>query len=372
MTLMAPLDSDSTSFSNRSSRFIHGVPLGARLPMFSSTVAWAPLTDGRYFTPSGRARLVPVTPVLPDSTGKLVANSGRLRDQWHTMTRTGRVPKLSRHRDFFSVSLSPADAHAAQLSEDNLVTVENVQGKVNGLVRIDEGLPPGQVFTPIHWSGQFASAGTVSELYPSLTDPHSGQPQSKFAPVELKAVDTSLWGLLFSREEINLQGLLYWSRIAVEGGFLYLLAEHANASVVADRLLAQFSLAGTSKIAYQDLQQQDLRELYFQSDKLVHALFLNGRRNPLPAQEWMVGLGSEQPGSSPHRLLAGCTPGVEDAGALVCSCWEVSENAIRSAIGQGADSVEALGEKLRCGTQCGSCIPELRQLLAQEQKDCAA
>ena len=84
-----------------------------------------PLADGRYFTPSGRAQFVPVGAEAPEQHSSLSLNTGRFRDQWHTMTRTGRVPRLSRHRDFFSVSVSPNYAQTRNLHDRDLVTVEN-------------------------------------------------------------------------------------------------------------------------------------------------------------------------------------------------------------------------------------------------------
>ncbi|TDG15926.1 nitrate reductase [Seongchinamella unica] len=330
------------------------------------------LADGHYFTRTGKAQLVPIVPRLPPAVEHHALNTGRLRDQWHTMTRTGRVPRLSRHRDFFSIGVSPADARAAQLEEGELVAVANTQGQVTGLVTIDEGLADGQVFAPIHWSEQFSSAGAISALVPALTDPHSGQPQSKFADVQILAVAVNSWGRLFSRRETRLQGLAYWSRIPVDGGFLYLVADHATPGALADQLKQQLEIGNERSISYLDAENQTLRELYLRDEQLQHAFFLHPARAGLPPQAWMAALGTQALPDKPHTLLAGCTPGIENAGALVCSCWEVGENSIRTAIGEGADSVEALGEKLRCGSQCGSCIPELRQMLAEEKKDCAA
>ncbi|MEP5569819.1 MAG: molybdopterin-dependent oxidoreductase [Halioglobus sp.] len=331
-----------------------------------------PLADGRYFTPSGRAQFIAVNAEAPKDASSLILNTGRFRDQWHTMTRTGRVPRLSRHRDFFSVSVSPKYAQSRNLRDGDLVTVKNALGRIAAIVTLDAGLPDDQVFAPIHWSDQFASAGTVSALIPAITDPNSGQPQSKFAGVELARMETASWGLLFSRDELIPTELDYWSRIPTEGGFVYLLADCSTPEVVAGKLARQLPGDNTQAISYIDALKQDVREVHLENGVARHALFLNPDRDQLPGQAWILNLGSAPLPSTPHSLLAGCDPHGVDTGPMVCSCWEVGETEIRNAVAQGADSVETLGQRLRCGTQCGSCIPELKQIILQSQKDCAA
>ena len=143
------------------------------------------MVDGRFFTANGRANFIAVHPALPESaadcgSGQLTLNTGRLRDQWHTMTRTGRVPRLMRHRDFFSVSLSPADALSQGLAESDLVQVHNGSWLVTALVLIDDALPPGQVFSPIHWSNQYSGNACINQL-----DTAGCRPGFRSTPVEI-------------------------------------------------------------------------------------------------------------------------------------------------------------------------------------------
>ncbi len=330
-------------------------------------------SDGHFFTPSGRARIVRVEPELPTAQGKLLVNTGRLRDQWHTMTRTGRVPRLSQHRDFFSIALNPADAASAGFGEGDLVQLENPQGRVRGIANLDAGIAPGQSFVPIHWSGQFSAEARASGLIPALTDPHSGQPQSKFAGARLMPVTANCWGLLFSRRQYRPGELDYWSRIAVTGGYLTLLADGAASEAVYAELQAQLREAALDFATYEDSAKGDFREIGHREGRLEYALFLNPERAVLPERGWMSALGAESPEpGTVHNYLAGFSPDREDSGRLVCSCWEVGEAQIGRAIADGADSVETLGKALRCGTQCGSCIPELRELLARARDEQAA
>ncbi len=348
-----------------------------RWPAPAGGDAVEPFSDGRFFTASGRARFIALRPELPASEhGELMVNTGRFRDQWHTMTRTGRVPRLSQHRDFFSISLNPEDAARAGLAEGDMVEVGNPLGRVRGLASLDAGIAPGQSFVPIHWSGQFTAAGGASNLIPAITDPHSGQPQSKFARATLTAPAMACWGLLFSRQPVNCDTLAYWSRIAVAGGYLTLLADAAEPAAVHATLSATLPAAPDANgelASYEDACSGDYRAAQLIDGRLEYALFLNRKRGALPERGWMSSLGGEQPAAEDlHHLLAGFSPDSEDAGRLVCSCWEVGETQIRGAIAGGADSVEALGVALRCGTQCGSCVPELRQMLAEPKADCAA
>lgn len=347
-------------------------------PRPAAGLAAAPVVDGKFFTRSGRAQFVAVTPVLPDTeagnTCELLLNTGRLRDQWHTMTRTGRVPALMRHRDFFGLSLSPADARNRNIAQGDLLELHNGLGSVRGVAHVDEELPRGQVFSPIHWSDQFASQGCISGLIPALTDPVSGQPQSKFARVSLSLVAVACWGLLLTRERPLLPALAYWSRVAVPGGYLTLLAAEAAAQPrqVRDALLRPLRRTTPGHSRYEDTGGDDYRDLGVDSGKLDYALFLHAERGKLPAQDWLSGLLAGETLASPVTLLAGLDPGIPEKGRLICTCWEVGEREIEQAIVAGACTVERMGEQLRCGTQCGSCVPELKRMLQVTAADNAA
>ncbi len=352
----------------------------ATWPLPAAHASSAPLADGRFYTPSGRARCVPVHPALPATADAekagLLLNTGRVRDQWHSMSRTGRVPRLMQHRDFYSVSVSPEDAATYQLEEGDLVRLVNRHGHVTGLVHLDSGQRPGQVFSPIHWNDQFSAQACISRLIPAVTDPVSGQPQSKYAAVALEAVTVGCWGALFSRRQLTLpSALAYWSRIAVPGGYLTLLAAQKGPDAPRDmraKLRQALAAVEASQLEYIDSVAGDYRELGLAQERLQYALFLHPDRQRLPPRNWLSALGQDLPSSGPVSLLAGASPGIEDTGRLVCTCCEVGEKTVAAAIQSGADCVEELGRRLRCGTQCGSCIPELKQLLALAAKDCAA
>lgn len=338
-------------------------------PCPSAKSAGEPIVDGRFFTASGLASFVAVNPALPSSAaaadGLLTLNTGRLRDQWHTMTRTGRVPKLMRHRDFFSVSLSPLDALSHGLAENDVVEVRADSVAVTALVRVENGLPEGQVFGPIHWSNQHSGSACINGLIPAVTDPVSGQPQLKFSRVSLSALPVAGWGLLLTRCIPELPDLAYWSRITVSGGYLTLFAIGASAHVIDVQrdLLGRLQPDTTRNIRYEDAGLGDFRVVGMVQDQLEYACYVNADSQRLPDRDWLSAQLAATQIDDILPLLSGFDPGIPPKGRLICTCWEVGEWAIEQAVGAGARSVECLGEQLRCGTQCGSCIPELKRML---------
>lgn len=139
----------------------------------------------------GRLRMVPVTPqptrATTDAFYPLILNSGRIRDQWHTMTRTGAVPRLMQHIAEPMVEVAPQDAVRYQLPADGLARIWSRHGVMVAKVAISEGQRPGSLFVPMHWNNQFARQGRVNNLLAAVTDPYSGQPESKQAAVAIAA-----------------------------------------------------------------------------------------------------------------------------------------------------------------------------------------
>jgi assimilatory nitrate reductase catalytic subunit len=107
--------------------------------------------------------MVPVTPqptrATTDVFYPLILNSGRIRDQWHTMTRTGAVPRLMQHIAEPVVEVAPQDAVRYQLVADGLARIWSRHGVMVAKVAISEGQRPGSLFVPMHWNNQFARRG---------------------------------------------------------------------------------------------------------------------------------------------------------------------------------------------------------------------
>ncbi len=142
----------------------------------------SPYADGRYSTPDGRARLVTVHQAAastPLADWPVTLNTGRYRDQWHTMTRTGLSPKLARHREEPLVEIHPHDAERFGLGDGGLARVATPQGASLFRVALNDGQRAGELFTPIHWTDRQSTGGRTGLLPGPLTDPHSGQPGFK-------------------------------------------------------------------------------------------------------------------------------------------------------------------------------------------------
>ena len=158
--------------------------------------------DGGFFTPDRKGRMVAVTQAAAredDPRWPLTLNTGRVRDQWHTMTRSGLSPRLGQHTAEPFVEIHPADAAARGIAPADLVEVASPTGAVLVRALVTDRVPPGSVFVPMHWSGAFAATARVGALVPAVTDPHSGQPALKAGRAEVRRMAAAWHGFAVSR-----------------------------------------------------------------------------------------------------------------------------------------------------------------------------
>ncbi|UEM02016.1 molybdopterin-dependent oxidoreductase [Skermanella rosea] len=334
--------------------------------------------DGRFPTADGRAAFVPVRAAAPGTvTGAefpYALNTGRIRDQWHTMTRTGRVPRLSSHIAEPFVAVNPADAEAARLEDGGLALVRSARGRAILRVRVTGDQPPGRLFAPMHWNRQFSAEGGVNALVAPVTDPVSGQPELKHTAVSLVPFEPAWTAFLITREEAHPpEGAEYWSRTRAAGCIVLTLAGTAAPADVAG--WAEALLPALPGIDYHDVRRGVHRWARLDGDRLEACLFLSFGP-ALPAREWLVGLFDTPSIDTDARcgLLSGRAPaGGPDEGRVVCACFNVGLNRIACAIRDGGlTSAEQVGAALKAGTNCGSCIPELKELIADARRDQAA
>lgn len=324
--------------------------------------------DGRYFTGSGAAQFI--APEPPLLAGRLSAehplwlNTGRVRDQWHTMTRTGRSARLGSHRPVPFVEIHPADAARFGIADGGLALVSTATG--SGIFEAQVGpVPrPGSIFVPIHWSDDTSSDGAVGPLVHGYVDPVSGQPETKATPASIRPEPMALRGFALTREPIRLPAGSWWARVAVDGGSGTLFASRADTREVAG--FAPDLFPDCDLAEYVDEGAGIYRAAAFRDGVFQGALF--------------VGPAAARPQWEAAKALFGAPPpdGVESRAALsersgggggpvVCACFGVGLASIRAAIAPGgATTPEAIGAALRAGTNCGSCVPELRRILAQD------
>lgn len=149
-------------------------------------------TDGRFPTPDGRARFVAVEHAGPveiaDATFPLVLTTGRVRDHWHTLTRTGKAPALLARTPEPILELHPRDARAAGVADGDFVEVTSRRGKAVAQCRVTETIRAGTCFLPFHWGRRLGFWKSANNLTLSARDPLSAQPELKACAVRLRRI----------------------------------------------------------------------------------------------------------------------------------------------------------------------------------------
>ena len=326
--------------------------------------------EGGFFTENRRANMVP-TPyrapaAKPNSTKPLVLVTGRTRDQWHTMTRTGKAPKLLAHASKPMLSIHETDASRLGLLEGDLATVSSDAAKSMLPVSIGREVQPGNVFATMHWNDQFTNGGCIDKLVAANCDPISGQPEFKAVPVNVNPVETSCFGYLLSVNKPNLDEAFYWTASEVERGWQVEFALDFVPEDCRTWLESTFSTVGSAEVnavEYRDVKTGDVRCVRFRGKQVLELAFLSER--PLEiARSWLLTV-LDATVEDPMRILAGVPSETsEDKGAIVCACEGVGVRELTNAIeNRGCSSIAELGNTLNAGTNCGSCRPELARLL---------
>lgn len=322
--------------------------------------------NGQFYTPDGRARFIPIQARLPvhePTAEQVILNTGRIRDQWHTMSRTGTAAKLLGHVDEPYIDIHPHDIERFGLLEGDLAVLANQGQRYFGRVKAASSQRPGEVFVPMHWNGKYAASSCADALVNAVVDPICGQPEFKHSPVRINPFKQAWNGFLVCAEDIQ-PHCEYWAKITLDGGYKFRLADGKRPATWNDWIKNQFPLID-DWVDVHDSHDQFYRAAGF-SDGRLQVVF-SAATDKVSAREmrWLEQqLGEEIDSNTRFAILAGIPgAGVEDVGAIVCSCYQVGQNTIAKAIKDGCTSVEALGAKLKCGTNCGSCIPELKALM---------
>ena len=365
--------------------------------------------DGVFPTADGRARFVatPYRPVAEQREARFPfsLNTGRLRDQWHGMSRTGTIGRLFGHVPEPVVQMNPQDMARRQLKDGELVHVTSRRGSIVLPVQGAPEVGMSQCFIAMHWGEEYLSgrSGTgerlagVNALTTPAFCPDSKQPELKHAAVKiLKAelpwtllavawlpgdsalsTERALRGLMASFPFANCApfsaGGALTAGTAERTGVLFRAAGHEAAP---DELLAQIeSLLGLTTadtLRYADKRHGQRRAARLEragDDAHLEGFLLAGDTR---AETWIKTLLQEQlPAQSFGRLLlrpgATAPVGVASRGKVVCSCFGVTDMAIGEKLAQCAGTErERLAElqgALKCGTNCGSCIPELQRMV---------
>ena len=339
--------------------------------------------DGVFPTANGRARFIADHYQAPkeqrETRFPLTLNTGRLRDHWHGMSRTGTAACLFGHVEQALLSMNAKDMRQRHLLDDQLVKVRSRRGGLLLPVREDDSLRPGEVFIPMHWGDRFLEGLGVNRLTLPAYDPISKQPELKHAGVEVEKIELP-WQF-FALVEGSVQKRFQALRPLFEG-FAYasfslagrdraaLVIRAADSEAPGTDLLAQFHrllrLDEGPVLVYEDPRYSVDKRVRIEDDRIV-ALSLSGET---AARHWLKQLWHDGKVDPALRrwLLAplSAPPGGEmRAGKTLCNCMNVSQNAVCAGIERGLD-LDGLKRELGCGTSCGSCLPEIRRLLAKQ------
>ena len=323
---------------------------------------------GGFYSTDRKARFIaPDIPALRSETNPgrpLRLNTGRVRDQWHTMTRTGLSPRLGAHMPEPFVEIHPDDANKYGVTDDSFARVTTDHGQCILKVVVTKRQQRGMLFAPIHWNETNASSGRVGALIASYTDPFSGQPEAKATPASIVPYEYVFRGFMLSRKELELPSSVWWTRAAVTGGFGYLFADNADLARWPGWLRG---VAGNDLAEYRDFGGGVFRAASFNGERIEACLFVGPAHD---AGDWDVvkTLFAAEALTDNQRalLLSGrSSEGIASAGPIVCACFGVGRTTICDAIAAGAQTAAEIGARLKAGTNCGSCIPELKQLIAQ-------
>lgn len=338
-------------------------------------------SDGNFFHSDRKARFVATPFVSSESklseARPLVLNTGRVRDQWHTMTRTAKTSRLMSHIGEPYVEIHPDDAQKYGVEGANLAAVESDYGSVVVRVLETDRQRHGSVFVPMHWTDQVASNARIDSVVAANTDAVSGQPESKFTPVSIKRFAACWYGFaVLASKPQDLQAD-YWAMARAGEGWA---AELAGLSPCEDWACYANDLFGTRQglaesdrkalstnvLSYHDKATGQNRFLAFEDDRLVGALFVSSQPVAV-SRSWAASLLSQSFSEPAARLslLAG-RPGADqpDPGAIVCSCFSVGVKQITAALTSAdCNTVDDVGGCLGAGTNCGSCRSEIGRMI---------
>ncbi len=339
--------------------------------------------DGIFPTQNRRAKFsdtqyFPVAEDI-DASYPLHLNTGRLRDQWHGMSRTGGVGRLFSHAEEPVLDMNAGDMAQRDLKDGDIACVTSRRGKLNLRVASSPEIPEGQVFVPMHWGSQFMSGLGANALTINAVDSLSKQPEFKHAAVQVEKLCLP-WQMVAMRRgnallrKEQLQPLLSRFDYASLGLFgrdeELVVLRTAHSSAVSEALLIEIDAVlgmedDAGVMEYKDARRGIAKRALMEHGKLM-GVRLTGETL---ARDWLkeiISEGADAEALRPWLFAPLSIPpaGQSQRGRIICNCLDVSEGEIQYELKIGLDFA-ALQTKLKCGTQCGSCLPELKRLCSQ-------
>ncbi|MGA8884674.1 MAG: molybdopterin-dependent oxidoreductase [Acinetobacter sp.] len=342
--------------------------------------------NGRFSHADGRAKFIAAIAENPvhavSGEYPLILNTGRIRDQWHTMSRTGLSANLSTHRAEPYCEIHPHDALKYGVKDGELAEVRSAWGLCVLRVQVSDNIRRGQVFAPIHWNDQVASDARIGKVVNPAVDAVSGEPEFKHTPVMVQPFYTQWQGVLYVRQgfeaqvQPGIQKAVWWTKVTAAKAVRYELADRQKFSAVTQQLqaLLPFTDESFEWLNVEDQTAHISHTVVLQDGHLIASLYI-APKALLPDRDWVASLFKRERLSAMHRkaLLAGQAMSMNSSeGPLVCSCFKVGKNRIINTIKEQKISHEKqVTACLKAGGNCGSCLPEIRGLIKACQTECA-
>ncbi len=349
-------------------------------------------TDRRFASADFRAKFIAIdtqlTAEAPDARHPFRLITGRLRDQWHGMSRTGRIPRLYAHEPEPCLQLNAADLQRRGWTEGQLMKVKSRRGEIILPIAASAEVRAGQSFFPMHWGRRSLSHDGINALTLAAFDPISKQPELKHAALRIEPADLP-WRMVVLRSpgataDAHEQVLQWRARLEpLLAGFDYaaLTLDGRERPLVALRLASATAVPAerieqiarilempeSACLAYRDPARAIVKRALIEDDRLTGILLAGedaaggwlrtAMRDGVPIdalRRWLFAPRAEPP-------VVAATPR-----KVICNCLDVSEEEIKREIAAGAN-LAGLQEKLKCGSSCGSCVPEIKRMLAVPQ-----
>jgi assimilatory nitrate reductase catalytic subunit len=376
----------------------HGGPQQWPMPSGATHGAARLYEDGVFPTADGRANFAAAaarpTAEKRDAHFPFSLTTGRLRDQWHGASRTGTLGRLFGHASEPVVELHPTDLARLRLNSGDLVTLKSRRGSIVLPASANENVCPAQAFVAMHWGSEFMAGAGVNALTSGAFCPQSKQPEVKHAAIKVSRAElphrvvARAWlaaGEALARREQVLQllsDLPYAACVPFGrepddkvGVWLHAASTEPLPDALLSRIESLLGLSGADVLRYADPRAGQRRAIAIArtaDDTRVTAFVLAG---DVRAAAWIGELLVEQlPADLYGRaLLSGSAVApspLPSRGAQVCSCFDVTEPQIEAVLARCDGAPEAqlaqLQGELKCGTNCGSCLPKLRSMVRKQ------
>ncbi|MFZ6800987.1 molybdopterin-dependent oxidoreductase [Undibacterium sp. Di24W] len=366
--------------------------------------------DHQFATVNGRARFVNTRymPTVEKTNPRypFALTTGRLRDHWHGMSRTGTVAQLFAHAAEPVIEMAAQDMERRFIKNGDLVEVSNGRGMQRLIASASDTLKAGQAFIAMHWGEEFVSGAVSNETNKEHTsygvntlcnptiDPDSKQPELKHTAVKIVKAECPWQFLVIAwLDEAKILSIQQGLR-QFYGKFAYascvpfgrdkqgLLFRAAHTSAVDHDITEQIEclmgIHGAAVLRYDDKKRGNSRHLLLGQNEYGSTLQAIALAGDISAEHWLRVLIDDQTSIQQTKsLLLNEAPPTQDVNMvrdkIICTCLNVGERQIQSEIKKlnehfsdtKKDVLQHLKQRLRCGTNCGSCVPEIKQMILQ-------